>query len=346
MARAQLQFTLTDRNGNIEAGVTVHVYESGTTTPIAAAMHDAITGGNVVTNPLTTDVNGGFNVYLDAAQYVDLGIPATSHSAARTVPSVAVGVGGSATPDFTIWSPDAPPLVAGALDDEFDAATVTWGTLFDPDNTLTASQDGGGSLIFSQQTVVNNTITGILNVAGRYAVIPIGDFTITTLVTCRTIGTTIAEPLGGIALWEDAADASKRLYLLGPAMGDPMGQFLNAFADLEFLKLANYALVDYTDPNFLTACTTSYLPLFSVYQRIRRTGTTYSVDFSLDGKRFVPLYTGTLPYAPKHFGVYINANGKTAGIEVTAEFDFIRYKDSDVGLMGRLDGARIGGFYQ
>lgn len=73
MARGNIYEDVTDTNGNALVGVQVTVYETGTLN--LATLYDAVTGGNLVNNPLTTDSQGVVQAYTETGEY-DLSVAA------------------------------------------------------------------------------------------------------------------------------------------------------------------------------------------------------------------------------------------------------------------------------
>lgn len=67
MARAEIPFNLANDQGQPVVGATVHVYDRGTTTPVA--IYAAETGGTTLTNPLTTNVKGAIQGWLNEGAY-------------------------------------------------------------------------------------------------------------------------------------------------------------------------------------------------------------------------------------------------------------------------------------
>lgn len=85
MSRARYFEVAQDQSGRPVPGVTVAVYDEGTTDPIAATIYSAATGGGTLTNPLTTSSQGEIEFWLPAPQKVDLvwsksGLQAETHT--------------------------------------------------------------------------------------------------------------------------------------------------------------------------------------------------------------------------------------------------------------------------
>lgn len=164
MSRALLSGVIQDQHGNVRAGVTVHVYEPGTTTPIVAGMHTTLSGGAVLTNPLTTDANGGFTAFLDAAQDVDLLV--VDGSVSRTVPAVAGGSGGGNTAGQAVYGDASAGDVTISVDTELTTTLYANDLTIDAGKTLNCS----GWPIYVRGTLTNNgIITGspLVDLAGN-----------------------------------------------------------------------------------------------------------------------------------------------------------------------------------
>ncbi|MCC7372535.1 MAG: hypothetical protein IT306_29245 [Chloroflexi bacterium] len=86
------------------ANPSVTVYENGTTTPLAATIYAAPTGGTTLSNPLTGDANGVVEFYLEDPQDVSLLVTAT-------------GLGSVTKP--------AVPVISSAKDLEASSATIS-----------------------------------------------------------------------------------------------------------------------------------------------------------------------------------------------------------------------------
>ena len=71
---------------SLMAGATVHIYDAGTTTPIAQTIYDSDGGSGTLSNPLTSDANGKVEFWLDTPARVDLAVIKTGFtSQTRTV---------------------------------------------------------------------------------------------------------------------------------------------------------------------------------------------------------------------------------------------------------------------
>ena len=229
--------------------------------------------------------------------------------------------GGSVTPVYTKWDQDAPPSSAGACDDEFNDAsfdTAKW-TEFDPNSVLTITEADYG-LTFDETTRAGD------NIVGCYQTIPAGDFSIITKVSLSAIRSTVC--FTGLALWENPADTSKGIYTLD-------FQKASNVNSIEVLRFNNHNNI-----NSATIAINDILIGDTAYLRIRRTGTTYGFDWGLDGLGWERIYSGSLAFTPTKFGLILN--NVNTGVTIRARFDFFRYKSSDVGFVGVLEGRAIG----
>lgn len=220
----------------------------------------------------------------------------------------------------SVWWPDAPPAVAGSRDDEFDGESGgvpnLW-TEVDHGAHQTVSEDALG-LVLSQATHVGESVSGI------YKAIPAGDFSVWSRISLSTLMEGSAAQ-GGLGLWENATSST----------GDVVTYSITPTSDIRVETRAAYNVIaTATDTEDLGGDMPSH-----VYLRIRRSGTTYSFDFSSNGVGWLRTYTGALAFTPTHFGpVMQNVN---TGVTVTARFSFFRYADSDVGPTGLMQGDRI-----
>ncbi|HZS01349.1 MAG TPA: hypothetical protein VFE37_21705 [Chloroflexota bacterium] len=131
MARAGYANVVADSFGNRLGGASVEVRQPGTATPLAVPLYAAPTGAATLANPLTTDGQGFFSFYLDAAQMVDLYVVASGYNA-HTEAGVAVAVGAPVL--------DGSQLVAGSV----TTAQIADGTLTDAD-VASANKDGAAA---------------------------------------------------------------------------------------------------------------------------------------------------------------------------------------------------------
>lgn len=72
MSRARFFEVAADQSGRPISGVSVAVYDTGTTTPIAGTIYAAAVGGGTLSNPLTANDQGELEFFLAAPSKVDL----------------------------------------------------------------------------------------------------------------------------------------------------------------------------------------------------------------------------------------------------------------------------------
>jgi hypothetical protein len=279
----------------------------------------AITESNITLADVTTDdvsiTKHGFapKAPNDATKYLD-------GTGAYSVPA---GGGGGATNDFK-WSERIAPASPAAQDDEFSDSSITGWTTFDPGSVLTSTEDANGLTL--------SVVTSTPKLCGLYKALPAGDFTIQWAfrLTAQAMGAS-KWIYGGLGLWEDATNTTKKIYSLGhynnggvPSMG----------ADL----WTNYTTWSATKLTGAVGNTYGQVRIF----RLRRNGTTMYHEFSYDGTLFFPVatttYSWTQDFTPTHFGV-CGVNYSTTATQKFL-FDYIRYTGSDVGAVGYGLGRR------
>lgn len=155
MVRAHYRDAVLGRryDGSLQAlaDAAVAVYEPGTTTPIAATMYDAASGGNVLTNPLASDADGVVEFWLDADQRVDLAATRSGYAAQSW--SADVTAEGTLTDNDWVGGTITGAAIAGGT---ITGATVTGTTLASP--TITTPTVAGG-------TFTSPTIAGTLTLS-------------------------------------------------------------------------------------------------------------------------------------------------------------------------------------
>ena len=227
---------------------------------------------------------------------------------------------------FKIWLSDAPPDSPSVYDDEFNDEsfdTSRW-TEYDPASVQTISELKSGL-----QLIRLNPIAGSNDLlSGIYQSIPRGDFSITSKTSvvgkwARYIG-------GGLALFEDGSDSSKKVVTMYIELAT------------NSINLAVYLYNCYNSWSSyyqVTADATSFTSN-TIYQRIRRNGTTYYFDYSGDGVAWFLFYSGNIPFVPSGMGfVFDTFNADGGQPQETAIISrFFRYKNSDVGLSAPVEG--------
>jgi hypothetical protein len=84
-ARRHWRFTVRDQYGFVVQNAKVFVYQPGTTTDFTGTCHDAASGGNVLTNPFTSNSQGEVEGWFDNAQVVDVLVTDNTDQAYRAV---------------------------------------------------------------------------------------------------------------------------------------------------------------------------------------------------------------------------------------------------------------------
>lgn len=215
-----------------------------------------------------------------------------------------------------IWCPDVPPESPSDLDDEFRGMSGGlprgWAE-FDPNSRLTVVEGDGGVAL--QKPSASQTGRSL----GIYKTIPAGDFTIWTKLALGCISQQDYVTTG-LMLWQDATDT---------ANGDLQSFHSVIFAGAPLIG-SNHFTSDgtYSSTPISMQLTAAYLVSPTVYLRLRRTGTTYGFDFSLDGVGWLRVYSGTILVTPTHFGLFASDQCPTA---YTVRFPFFRYLPRDTG---------------
>jgi hypothetical protein len=228
------------------------------------------------------------------------------------------------------WSAMAKPLSPNTNDDEFDDASVGAGwTEWDHGTTMTPSEA-------EQGLILTHTTNAGHKWAGMYKSLPAGDFTIQVRfnLTADALGAS-KYIYGGIGLFEDASNSTKKFC----SVSAYINAALNAFTVVVY-DWTNYTTLS-TTPVAGTAVSEYWR---GVYVRLRRNGTTFYPEWSIDpfGKIFYPFQYAslsfTLGYTPLHMGVLSNNYNTTATQKVV--YDHFRYTASDVGATGLGLGRR------
>jgi len=226
--------------------------------------------------------------------------------------------------DSCIWSPDCPPATASAFDDEFSDSSINsalW-TEFDPGSVATVSEDVAGLKIL----LSGNAGTDF---GGVYQSLQSGDFTYTTKLLVSTNYRNMYAH-SGLFLMEGVTGSSG---LYGILFNPVRGNYTQRYAVIYY---SNYQTIssekDYEGIYYTTT---------SVYLRIRRNGTNYYFDWSSDGISWRMLYTeSSFPFTASHIGIL--ASCEDATYITSTKSTFFRYKNSDLGFDGILEGDRIG----
>lgn len=242
------------------------------------------------------------------------------------------GGGGSFTPDFAMWLTDAPPVSAGAEDDEFDdaegAGTPTGWTEIDHGGHQTVSEDAYGLKLF-QATHAGDSVSGV------YKAEPAGtDYTIWTKVSLSGVDANFV--VGGLALYQDATNSG----------GDIITWTLHQNGTATSINLEVWSAYNSFAAGVVSRVITVDGGVTHMYLRIRKTNSSgvYQFDYSLDGQSWHEVYNNTISFDPAHFGLCMN--NVASGSDVAARFPFFRYVASNVGLTGLMSGARVGMVYE
>lgn len=232
---------------------------------------------------------------------------------------------------FKIWCPDAPPETPSDCDDEFDDEsfdTDKWSE-FDHGDKLSITEEKYGLKfdITPHVSEASDSIAGILQP------IPSGNFSIITkcnLSALRNI--TTSGLMAGILLSENTTSTGK-IYL--------HTLMYPGTANVTYINL--YYYTNYSTYNNVYGRQTGNFEINACYLRVRRNGTTYYFDYSLNGKVFILIHTLSSPvFTPAYFGlgdIYTSSVSTTAHHAIV--YDFFRYKSSDVGLTSPLEGRLL-----
>jgi hypothetical protein len=213
---------------------------------------------------------------------------------------------------YTKWDVDAPPLITVSQSDEFDDSSIaTKWSEFDVGNKLTVTESGYG--LFLEEATINPG-----QLAGLVQVLPSGNFTIIAKMDFSRVNTPTATQVAGLALWEQPADVTKKVVTWG----------WNDSAYDSVLSFMQWSA--YTTGSNQANRTQAGVWVNPIYLRIRRNGTTYYYEYSMDGIGWILFYSQVSSYlVPTYFGPCIF--GGNVGTTIKAAFKFIRYYPSDHG---------------
>lgn len=85
LSRRHWRFVVRDQYGYAIQNALVYVYQPGTTTAFSGSAYDAASGGNAVTNPLTTNSQGEVEAWFDTDQEIDVFVTDNTDAAYRAV---------------------------------------------------------------------------------------------------------------------------------------------------------------------------------------------------------------------------------------------------------------------
>lgn len=232
---------------------------------------------------------------------------------------------GSSGGDFTKWDPDAPPASASSYDDEFDDQSFDTGlwSEFDHGSLLTVTEDEIGCKLAL-------AVSSSIDYAGIHQSLQSGDFTYTTKISWNLPKRNMYSHIG-LVLFENTTST-----------GNFLGIFLNTTRTDYNQRITILEMNDYQ--SFSTEDTyeaRAYNDTF-IYFRIRYDGTDYHFEWSLDGVgwRWLwseddALYSGS----PSDIGIVLNCEDSVVGM--TGRVELFRYKNSDIGNDGILEGDRV-----
>lgn len=214
---------------------------------------------------------------------------------------------------------DLPPESPSPLDDEFNGAGISasW-NIINPGSRATLSLIDRGLLV--EQTSASGDNFFII-----YQTIPAGNFTIMWKGYFLYNVFKNYHQIQG-ALFQDAGDGSKGLYLFGLNTDNTAFNVMVQRWNNKTSWNSNLAL------NALTY--TNTIPL---YFRIRRISTTYYFEFSANGLVWLKYYSGSLAFTPLHFG--LTCSNQASGKDYKAIYQFFRY--SDDGEYGSAIGGNL-----
>lgn len=245
---------------------------------------------------------------IDARDYIPLGgvrLRGTATSISSETDFVDLRPWWSAGAEDTgwYWDVDLAPLSTGTLDDEFSDGTISGWTEYDESGIQTPAEASGElSLTQTAQTAARLT--------GMYKTIPSGDFTISAKVKASLDQTNGADLLlAGLCLFENAAVYTGDAILIG-LIATPT------------LNRIGYALYDDSNDSYSLAWDSVAFQWNAgdyVYFRLRRSGTTYYVDYGTDGKHW-HTFTLTVGFTPGHVGLGLLNENASGAFALTSAF--------------------------
>jgi len=279
---------------------------AGVTAAVAGGVATVtIPGGGTVSVPVTGSVvlldEGLILGSVTALDVVGVGMTASRNGTTGTF----------TTSGYRHWEPDKPPSAPDDKDDEFNdnSVSVAW-TEFDPGAKTTVSENSQ-HLNLLQATHALDSLAGIFRLTPDTGT---GSYSIWTKVSM------LAGELNygscGLALFLDATNdpANTDIYVL------------NLTYNTAGMAIQAEKWTDYDTWSSNLASDTSTVVQTYIYLRIRKSGATYSFDYSFDGLGWVQLYTSAvLAVTAKEFGLY--QNNQNSGLSVLSCFQFFRCVD-------------------
>jgi hypothetical protein len=178
----------------------------------------------------------------------------------------------------------------------------------------------GDYLTGDEQFSVGYGVTVLPQLAGIYRDVQSGDGTWSWKL-CGGASLS-SSPFVGLAFFEDATDPSKRIFAFGE----------HWFGDVEVAAYDSWVGPSAIDENE---------DAVSGYQRVRRNGTAYTMDFSAQGLSFATDHSLCVDldigFVPQHVGFILDNSGP---VDMGVVIAYLRYKAEDIGLTGIHEGRR------
>jgi hypothetical protein len=194
---------------------------------------------------------------------------------------------------YNIWDVDAPPTGSSVYDIEPGLSTFVTGTYwgkFDPGGIFTYTQEQNVLRFYNSTGTTNNTY-----LSGLYHSVPTGtNYTVTVKLGLPSpnIGSSSnTSPQIGLALFQTGSDSSRDIiaWRIGHAQSGRYYLYYSRFADYRTWTANDYAVAQH-----------HYLAL---WLRIRREGSTYHCEKSIDGYTWETVYDGTPAFEPEKIGL-------------------------------------------
>lgn len=310
-----------------DLGHVVEIQKDGATVVSAASTINfsgsgvSVTSGVGIANVTISGGGGGASTFLDLT---DTPSSYTGHDGESVVVSGSslifstVSGGGSATADYTYWSPDAPPTSPDTDDDEFegsasgDTGTPSGWTLFDPDAEMDYTTMYDHGLTFSASSATD--VVGYYKSCGS-----VGNgekLQIYTKVavhgTWDNSSTNSME--AGVAFWEDASGSTDEIVTAGIRLKQDTGVGLRLASMTDYDTLGTQDLLLELDPPVFTEC---YIML--EFQNIGGFIFGYNMYYSTGGG-WIYIDYSTASFVPTHYGIYC------IGATNSNNFSFFRVK--------------------
>lgn len=242
----------------------------------------------------------------------------SSFAAARPIAWI---TGSTSSSAGDVWDVDKTPASPSAYDDEFPGSVLDdgWTEYDSGDQQTVAVDDGDVSLTAPTQDASSGKLTGL------YKALPAGDLTLEAKLKLDVSTPPSAGfVVGGLTLYEDAADTSKSAHILGIAY------------HIGPTNSASPSWITFTDEDAFRDIVTIYLDGTVsadnyLYYRVTRSGSTYTAYWSADGTNWTS-YSLAPEFTPAHFGLSVFGGypgTPSSEPDATLLCDFVRYS-SDV----------------